>query len=67
MPEDTKTIARLIQALTEYEKLSHEVRLDESRLREHLFGPRPFAEVLLAEEKGEVSVSLCSSTTIPRS
>jgi len=54
MPEDTKTIARLIQALAEYEKLSHEVRLDESRLREHLFGPRPFAEVLLAEEKGEV-------------
>ena|ERR1700687_1307094 len=54
IPEDTKTVARLIQALAEYEKLSHEVRLDESRLREHLFGPRPFADVLLAEEKGEV-------------
>src|SRR5207237_2374884 len=27
---------------------------DEDRLREHLFGPRPFAEVLLAEEAGRV-------------
>jgi GNAT superfamily N-acetyltransferase len=52
--EDLKTIARLIRALAEYEKLSNEVRLDESRLEEHLFGPRPYAEVLLAEEKGKV-------------
>ena len=28
--------------------------LEESRLREHLFGPRPFAEVLLIEAAGEV-------------
>jgi GNAT superfamily N-acetyltransferase len=54
IPEDTKTIARLIRALSDYEKLSHEFRLDESRLREDLFGPRPFAEVLLAEERGVV-------------
>jgi GNAT superfamily N-acetyltransferase len=54
VPQDTKTIARLIRALSEYEKLPHEVHLDESRLTEHLFGPRPFAEVLLAEEKGEI-------------
>jgi GNAT superfamily N-acetyltransferase len=53
-PKDTKAIAGLIKGLAEYEKLSHEVRLDESRLQEHLFGPRPFAEVLLAEEKGKV-------------
>ncbi len=53
-PEDLETIARLIRALAEYEKLSHEVRLDQSRLKEHIFGPRPFAEVLLAEEKGKV-------------
>ena len=51
-PKDTKAIARLIKGLAEYEKLSHEVRLDEARLHEHLFGPRPFAEVLLAEEQG---------------
>ena len=54
IPEDTKTIARLIHALSEYEKLPHEVCLDEARLREHLVGPRPFAEVRLAEEHGEV-------------
>jgi GNAT superfamily N-acetyltransferase len=54
IPKDTKTIARLIHGLAEYEKLSHVVHLDEARLQGHLFGPRPFAEVLLAEEKGQV-------------
>ena len=53
-PEDTKIIAQLIRALADYEKLSHVVQLHENRLREHLFGPRPYAEVLLAEEAGEV-------------
>lgn len=51
---DTPVICRLIRALAEYERLSHEVTLDEGRLREHLFGPRPYAEALLAEEGGEV-------------
>jgi len=51
---DVPAIARLIRALAEYEKLSSSVVLDEARLRQHLFGPRPFAEVLLAEEAGEV-------------
>jgi GNAT superfamily N-acetyltransferase len=51
---DVSTICRLIRALAEYEHLSHEVILDENRLREHLFGPRPYAEVLLAEDQGEV-------------
>jgi GNAT superfamily N-acetyltransferase len=51
---DTPTIAALIRALAEYERLSHQVVLDEDRLRMHLFGPRPFAEVLLAEEANEV-------------
>jgi GNAT superfamily N-acetyltransferase len=51
---DTPAIARLIRALAEYERLSHAVTLDTAQLREHLFGPRPFAEVLLAEEAGEV-------------
>ncbi|MBI1913230.1 MAG: GNAT family N-acetyltransferase [Planctomycetes bacterium] len=52
MIEDTPTICRLIRALAEYERLAQEVVLDEARLREHLFGPRPFAEALLAEEEG---------------
>lgn len=51
---DTPTICRLIRALAEYENLSDQVTLDEARLREHLFGPRPYAEVLLAEEAGQV-------------
>ena len=49
---DTPAIARLIRALADYERLSHAVALDEGRLRDHLFGPRPFAEALLAEDGG---------------
>lgn len=52
---DTPTIARLIRDLADYERLAHAVTLDEGRLREHLFGPRPFAEVLLAEEAGSIA------------
>jgi GNAT superfamily N-acetyltransferase len=51
---DTAIIARLIRDLADYERLSHAVVLDEGRLREHLFGQRPYAEVLLAEEAGQV-------------
>jgi len=53
-PADVPTIAELIRALADYEKLTHEVVLDESQMREHLFGERPFAEVLLAEDDGIV-------------
>jgi GNAT superfamily N-acetyltransferase len=52
---DVPTLVRLIRALAEYEKLSHAITLDETRLREHLFGPRPFAEALLAEAAGAVA------------
>jgi GNAT superfamily N-acetyltransferase len=51
---DVPAIVQLIRDLADYEKLSREVHMEESRLREHLFGPRPFAEVLLAEEGGAV-------------
>jgi GNAT superfamily N-acetyltransferase len=50
IPADLSDIARLIRALAEYEKLSDSVVLDEARLREHLFGSRPYAEVLIAED-----------------
>ncbi len=50
--EDIPEIARLIRGLAEYERLSGQVSLTEERLREHLFGPRPYAEALLAEEGG---------------
>ena len=52
---DSSTICQLIRALAEYEHLSQDVILAESQLREHLFGPRPYAEVLLAEDRGEVA------------
>lgn len=51
-PADVPSIARLIRALAEYERLPQYV--EEDRLRDHLFGPRPFAEVLVAEDTGEV-------------
>ena len=47
-------IAELIRALAEYEHLEHEAVLDEADLNEHLFGARPYAEVLLAEEGARV-------------
>jgi GNAT superfamily N-acetyltransferase len=53
-PEDVSTIAALIRALAEYERLSHEVVFQEAELREHLFGARRYAEVMLAEEDGAV-------------
>ena len=53
-PNDVPTIARLIRALAEYEKLAEKVSLKESELRQHLFGSRRYAEVLLAEDAGRV-------------
>jgi len=53
-PEDVSTIARLIRALAEYERLADKVVLQEADLREHLFGARRYAEVLLAEDAGIV-------------
>jgi GNAT superfamily N-acetyltransferase len=53
-PTDVATIARLIRALAEYERLTHAVVLQEDQLQLHLFGPRPFAEVLIAEDHGRV-------------
>ena len=52
-PADLPLIAGLIRALAEYEKLASEVRFDETVLREKLFGPRPYAEVLIGEVDGE--------------
>jgi GNAT superfamily N-acetyltransferase len=45
---DLPVILDLIQALAEYEKLTHMVTATEGRLRETLFGSKPAAEVLLA-------------------
>jgi GNAT superfamily N-acetyltransferase len=48
-PSDLDTIAALIGELAEYEHLAHEVVLDRDELAAHLFGARPYAEVLVAE------------------
>jgi GNAT superfamily N-acetyltransferase len=51
--EDVAVIARLIRALAEYERLTPECFADETALEAHLFGPRPYAEVLIADVDGE--------------
>lgn len=48
-PQDVPLILRLIRQLADYEKLLSEVVADEALLERHLFGPRPSAEVLIAE------------------
>jgi GNAT superfamily N-acetyltransferase len=47
---DVPAILRLIKALAEYEKLSHEVVATPALLARHLFGRKPLAQVLLAVE-----------------
>ena len=45
---DVPVLHRLIQELAAYERLAHEVVAEESDLREALFGPRPYAEAVIA-------------------
>lgn len=51
-PADLPLIAQFIRDLADYEKLAHEVRFDEAALGEKLFGPRPYAEVVIGEIDG---------------
>ena len=53
-PDDTHTIAALIRGLAEYERMTQDVALDETMLREHLFGEHRYAEVILAEREGGI-------------
>ncbi|MEX0781893.1 MAG: GNAT family N-acetyltransferase [Dehalococcoidia bacterium] len=46
---DLDTIIALIHGLAEYEREPEAVKLDREAFRQHLFGSRPFAEVILAE------------------
>jgi GNAT superfamily N-acetyltransferase len=45
--DDVPLLGQFIRELAAYEKLSHEVVVDDARLREELFGPRTVAEALL--------------------
>ena len=51
-PADLPLIAELIRALADYEKLAHEVCFDDATLAAKLFGPRPYAEVIIGEVDG---------------
>ncbi|MDB5294501.1 MAG: putative diamine acetyltransferase [Phycisphaerales bacterium] len=46
-------ILSFIRGLAEYEKLAHACVATEADLRQTLFGPRPYAEVLIARAGGE--------------
>ncbi len=48
-PADIPLILDLIRGLAEYEKLAHEAVATPALLEQHLFGPRPAAEVVIAE------------------
>lgn len=50
---DLPLIAQLIRDLAEYEKLAEDVRFDQAVLGQKLFGPRPYAEVLIGEMDGQ--------------
>jgi len=52
-PADTPLILRFIRELAEYEKLTHACVATEDLLRQSLFGPRPYAEVLIGECDGQ--------------
>ena len=48
-PNDIPQILQFIRELADYEELTHEVTATEDLLHQHLFGPRPVAECLIAE------------------
>lgn len=50
---DVAAIAELIRGLARYERLEGEVSMTEARLEATLFGPRPYAETLIAESDGK--------------
>ncbi len=61
--QDVPLILAFIRELADFEQLLHAVVATEDRLRQTLFGPRPAAEVLLAERDGEpVGYALFFST-----
>ena len=49
---DVPQVLAFIRALAEYERLLHAVVATEDGLRRALFGPRPYAEVVLADDGG---------------
>ena len=56
-PADVPMILQLIRELAEFERLLHEVTATEEQLHQHLFGPKPKAEVIMGrlQPGGEVA------------
>jgi GNAT superfamily N-acetyltransferase len=52
VPSDVPVIADLIRGLARFEKLEDEVTMTEELLAKNLFGPRAYAETLIAEDGG---------------
>jgi GNAT superfamily N-acetyltransferase len=52
-PEDAALIVALVRELAEYERLLHEVRMTPEDVVRDLFGPRPYAEAVIAREGAE--------------
>ena len=51
---DVQDIVGLIRELAEFEQLTHLLQVTPEKLRPHLFGEKPAAEALVAEQDGEV-------------
>lgn len=51
-PGDLPQILAFVQALAAYERLAHEALATEADFAAALFGPRPHAEVVIAEDEG---------------
>lgn len=49
---DVPLLISLIRHLAEYERLEHEVAIDETVFRDSLFGPRPAAEAVIGTVEG---------------
>jgi GNAT superfamily N-acetyltransferase len=54
VPSDVHALHSLIIELARYERLEHEVSATEEDLGEHLFGTRPYAEAVVAEDAATV-------------
>lgn len=52
-PADVPLIADLIRQLAKFEKLEDQVETTEELLRAGLFGPRPYAETVIAEKDNQ--------------
>ncbi|MEM6611799.1 MAG: GNAT family N-acetyltransferase [Cyanobacteria bacterium P01_C01_bin.72] len=53
-PADVPHIFKLIEALAEYEQLTHQVTGSSAQLQEHLFGDRTYAEAIVVEIENKI-------------